>query len=240
MKLFKFILLIFCLTISIHLLSQDTKRELANTSLLSNQPKVIDTSKQSFIPKDTLVKKKIHDPRIATRRSLIIPGWGQAYNHEYWKIPVVWGALAIPTYTYFYNIKYYKITQFAYNALYQATYGSYGIGSGIPPTTADSAGLKNIDPIIKDAVLAGRLDLAGLQSFRNSFKKDSDYSILWFILLWGINIADATVFGHLKNFDVSNDLALHVEPKYDPILKTPGVSLVFSLKNSSTKINTTR
>jgi hypothetical protein len=236
MKLKKFILFIFCAIVSVHLRSQDTKRELANTSLLSNQSKTIDTTKPNVLPKDSLIKKKFHDPRIATRRSLIIPGWGQAYNREYWKIPIVYGALAIPTYTYFFSIKYYNITSFAYNALYQATYGS----NGIAPTHADSAGLQNIDPLIKDAVIAGRFDLAGLQSARNYYKKNQDYSVLWFILIWGLNIADATVFGHLKNFDVSNDLSLHVEPKYDPVFKAPGVSLVFSLKNSSSKINSAR
>jgi len=233
------LLFIFCSVISIHLLAQDTKRELANTSLFTISPKQSDTTKITALPKDSLVliKKKFHDPRIATRRSAILPGWGQAYNHEYWKIPIVYGALAIPTATYLFNNKYFKITQFAYNALYQATYGSNG--SGIP-THTDSIPLQSIDPIIKNAVLNGNIDLVSLQSLRNAYKKDADYSILWFILLWGFNVVDATVFGHLKNFDVSNNLALHVEPQYDPVIKTPGLSLVFSLKNSSSKINSSR
>ena len=57
---------------------------------------------------DSAPKKYPHIPRIATRRSLIIPGWGQAYNREYWKIPLVYAALAIPVYTYIYNTNYYK------------------------------------------------------------------------------------------------------------------------------------
>ncbi|HYE53333.1 MAG TPA: DUF5683 domain-containing protein, partial [Chitinophagaceae bacterium] len=47
--------------------------------------------------KDTLVRKK-HSPRTAAIRSAIIPGWGQAYNKKYWKIPVVYTALGIPAY----------------------------------------------------------------------------------------------------------------------------------------------
>ena len=31
-------------------------------------------------------------PRVATMHSLMIPGWGQLYNRQYWKLPLVAGA----------------------------------------------------------------------------------------------------------------------------------------------------
>lgn len=39
-------------------------------------------------------------PLGAVARSAIIPGWGQFYNHSYWKIPVVWGFLGWFGYNY--------------------------------------------------------------------------------------------------------------------------------------------
>ncbi|GAB6282019.1 MAG: hypothetical protein STSR0008_07630 [Ignavibacterium sp.] len=48
---------------------------------------------------DTIfVMKK--SPLGAVARSAIIPGWGQFYNHSYWKIPVVWGFLGWLGYSY--------------------------------------------------------------------------------------------------------------------------------------------
>lgn len=183
---------------------------------------------------DTVIRHK-HDPRIATRRSLILPGWGQAYNREYWKIPLVYGVIAIPTATYIFNAKYYKMTKFAYDALYTATYGSNPL---VGPTPADSLGLKNINAEIRDRVISGSLDLATLQNARNAYRKNRDYSIFWFIIAWGLNVADATVFGHLKDFDISDNLSMHIEPTLSPATRSPGISLVFNLKTPKKEIKT--
>ena len=57
---------------------------------------------------------------------------------------------------------------------------------------------------------------------------------MWFILAWGINVVDATVSGHLKEFDVSNNLSLRIEPYSQPLLRQSGLSLQlhFKKKNS--------
>ena len=61
---------------------------------------------------DSLAKKK-HDPRKATRYSIFFPGLGQIYNRKYWKLPIVWAAVGIPAYTYFYNRGWYQKCQAA-------------------------------------------------------------------------------------------------------------------------------
>jgi hypothetical protein len=193
------------------------------------QTKALDTSTAAKV--DSVVKKK-HIPAIATRRSAIIPGWGQAYNRQYWKIPLVYTALGIPAYTFAFNTKYYKMTQFAYNALYLATYGS---NSTIGPTRADSLALQQIDPEIKDGVISGRYDLATLQTARNQYRRNRDYSIFWFLIAWGLNVVDATVSGHLKDFNISDDLSMHISPTFIPAIKSPGLSVVLNLKTPPAK-----
>ena len=53
-----------------------------------------------MIKKDSTFVIRKHIPSTATKRSALIPGWGQAYNKQYWKIPLVYGIIAIPTATY--------------------------------------------------------------------------------------------------------------------------------------------
>ena len=176
----------------------------------------------SLVKSDTVVKLKFR-PQVATRRAAILPGWGQATNKEYWKIPLVYGVLAIPGALYFYNDSWYNKTKYAYEAKFKAQ-----------APTLDSSGLAGIDPQLKN------LGLASLQSYRNTFRRDRDYSILYFILAWGLQVADATVFAHLKQFDVSDDLSLQVKPQFNPNTRTPGLGLVFNFKEPSKKIFTTK
>ena len=39
-----------------------------------------------------------------------------------------------------------------------------------------------------------------------------DFSILGLLVLWGLNVADAAVDGHLKSFDISDDLSMRLKP----------------------------
>lgn len=156
--------------------------------------------------------KAPHDARIATRRSAIIPGWGQAYNREYWKIPVVYAALGITAGTYFYNNTWYKRCKFAYEIV----------------VSGDTDRYDEIDPKLQGLTA----DASSLEFYRNTFRRDRDYSVLYFLLAWGLNVVDATVFGNLKDFDVSDDLSMELQPLYNPSNRQSGVSLVLSQKNS--------
>ncbi len=50
-----------------------------------------------------------------------------------------------------------------------------------------------------------------------------------------MQVADATVFAHLKQFDVSDDLSLQVKPQFNPNTRTPGLGLVLILKSRQKK-----
>jgi hypothetical protein len=75
-----------------------------------------------------------------------------------------------------------------------------------------------------------------IRSNRNSFRQNIDYSVLFFLLFWGINVVDATVDAHLKSFDVSDNISFRVKPGYDPNANTAGISLVFTFKEKHSKV----
>jgi hypothetical protein len=172
-------------------------------------------STQSIKKDSTLIIRK-HIPSKATKRSALIPGWGQAYNKQYWKIPLVYGVIAIPAATYIYNNDMYKKTKFAYEAKFKEAAG-------------DVSDVAKIDPLLKN------LSASSLQSYRNIFRKDRDYSIMWFIVTWGVNVIDATVSGHLKEFDINNDLSFKIQPTYQPQFKQAGLALHFHFNNNHSR-----
>ncbi|HVS96160.1 MAG TPA: DUF5683 domain-containing protein [Puia sp.] len=173
------------------------------------------------------VTKAVHDPHKATLFSAVFPGLGQIYNRKYWKVPIVWAAVGIPVYTYFYNKHWYQQCQFAISMI--DTYSA--LGKGVPP---DSVLL--VDAKLQGFVSTG--DDGSLRTYRNEFRKDQDYSVLFFLLFWGLNVVDATVDAHLMSFDVSNQLTMHLQPPSSPAtLPGPmgtgmGLSLVFDFHKS--------
>jgi len=128
------------------------------------------------------------DPAVAYQRSAIFPGWGQAYNQSYWKIPIFYAGYGGFVWWINYN-----------NGLYRR----FG-----------TAFLLANDGIVgnEDTELSERFDTAGLRTQRNQYRSRRDNA---FLLLAGwhiVQIAEAYVHAHLKGFDVSEDLGMKAFP----------------------------
>ena len=164
------------------------QKELKTTNKKTQATLATDSSKKSSI-KDTTHKVRSNAGK-ASLRSAILPGLGQVYNKKYWKVPIVYGILAIPVSTFSYNSTWYKKTRFAYAA------------RSDKDTTNDKLIAPELQPLATDA----------LKLYRNEFRKGMDFSILGLLVLWGLNVADAAVDGHLKSFDISDDLSMRLKP----------------------------
>ena len=158
---------------------------------------------------------KAYNPRIATYRSAILPGWGQATNKRYWKIPVVYAALGTTTYIFFRNVKQYNEAK---NAYLNSIDGNPANDSEIPQPYFS----------VKDQP-------DRIKTFRNQVRQNVDYTVLFFILFWGLNVVDATVDAHLKTFDVSDDLSLQIKPGYSQFANTNGISIVLNIGKHRSK-----
>jgi hypothetical protein len=156
--------------------------------------------------------RKAHSPRKAAIRSALLPGLGQIYNKKYWKLPIVYGALGTCAGIFIYNLGNYKNVKFAYRVKYN-----------MRVFRTDSASFVNIKDNLKP------LSEESLKFYRNQFRRDIDYSALVFILLWGLNVVDATVDAHLKSFDVSPDLSLRIKPGYSDLARTNGLSVILKI-----------
>lgn len=168
---------------------------------------------------------KVHSPRTAAIRSAIIPGWGQVYNKKYWKLPIVYGALGTSGYVFFYNLKNYRDTRFAYKAKYKASLPPYNPANPQQPGPfRDSTDFFKIKPNLR------AYSLETLRYNRDEFRRYVDYSAMIFLILWGLNVVDASVDAHLKSFDVSPDLGLHFKAGYSDMARTGGVSLILAFK----------
>lgn len=153
---------------------------------------------------------KLNSPRKAIIHSAIIPGWGQANNKKYWKIPIVYGALGTTTYLFFRNLRQYKDSRLAYQ-----------LATDTDPLN---------DAQIVEPYFSVRNQPERIRVFRNQVRQNMDYCVLFFIAFWGLNVVDAAVDAHLKSFDVSDKLSLELKTGYSEIARNAGLQLILNIR----------
>jgi hypothetical protein len=126
------------------------------------------------------------DPKKSGLYSAIIPGLGQMYNHQWWKVPVVYAGLATAGYFIVYYSQNYQDFRKAYIGRINNPY----------PT----------DPYVKIYTVDQ------LQQLQADYNKYLDMTILYTVMGFSAQVIDAIVSAHLKNFDISRDITLRVRP----------------------------
>ncbi|MGE7774531.1 DUF5683 domain-containing protein [Chitinophaga sp. NPDC101104] len=157
-------------------------------------------------PADSIVAnyKPLHSPRKAAFYSAVLPGLGQIYNRQYWKVPIVYAAIGVSTGVFLFNMDKYREFRGALRAR---------VANRDNPDWADPY---------------KRYPDGDLSYLRDAYRQYVDYSVLVFVAAYALNIVDATVFAHLRQFDISNDLSIRVSPKmFDK--RTIGVGLTITL-----------
>lgn len=124
----------------------------------------------------------------ATTLSTICPGAGQFYNKSFWKVPIVMGGFATMAYIIDFNNRGYQRFKLAYNLV----------------TDGNDATVDEFD---------GRYSSDFLLNLRNNYRRNRDLCIILTGAFYLLNIVDAHVDAHLKDYDISDDLAkVSIEP----------------------------
>jgi hypothetical protein len=177
-------------------------------------------------------KRFIPVPKTATRLALI-PGGGQIYNRDYWKLPIVYLAFGGGLYAYYLNSIKYKDYLDAYKSFYDLDKNSKNYGEIKEGLTADSTKMVRVRNLLNtnSEYLPATRDQAARG--KNYWRRNRGFSLIVSGLIYSLSIIEANVAAHLKTFDLSDDLSLRIEPKLNqPAMRTPtpGLRLVFNIK----------
>jgi len=144
-------------------------------------------------------------PAKAAFYSAIFPGMGQVYNRKYWKAPIVWGALGTSLYFYSTNNKEFDRYRTAFKIR--------------------EAGLQDEFTNDDGSVIISR---NGLINAQKVLKKNRDLSLLTTVLLYVLQIVEASVNAHLLQFNTNDNITFTPMIVSDPItFEAPKVGLIF-------------
>jgi len=159
--------------------------------------------------RDTLLLKSYaarYDPRKALLYAAVVPGLGQIYNKKYWKLPLVYGGFIALGYGFnFYQEGYVKYKK----ELYYNLENGYTDDTDIRP--GDSYTTANYRKIV------------------DQYKRERDFMMILLGAMYILQIVDAHVDAHLKEFDLNPKLQLSIRPTAEQsalVGRQSGVSLV--------------
>jgi len=139
---------------------------------------------------------KVHSPKKAIIYSAVLPGAGQVYNHlampkgqkkAFWKVPLIYAGLGTTGYYLLSNNRTQKELKTEYNNRVN-------------------------NNIYSDEWI--NYDNQGILTLYNQYLNWRDLSIVGFLAVYIIQIADAGVEAHFVKFDISQDLSVAFDPVY--------------------------
>ncbi len=166
------------------------------------------TSKKEKRKKPKKIKKiRPYEPLAPARAafySAVLPGLGQAYTGNYWKIPIVYTAIGGGIYYYTFNNRIYTEAR----DIYKRRLAGFRDDRFINPIT----GLE----IVTDDSLLNR---------QRRFRKARELALLLTTLGYILNIVDANVSAHLQQYNINNDLSLLPNMEFDELSSQPSFGL---------------
>lgn len=175
----------------------------AQTAVVTESDSLIVESQDTVLLKSYASR---YNPRKALLYAAVLPGLGQIYNKKYWKLPLVYGGFFGTTYAMvFYNNLYRDYKRELFTNLELGLTGDSDIRSGDVYTT------KNYRVAVDRA------------------KRSRDFWLIMMGAMYLLQMVDAHVDAHLKEFDLNPQLRVSIEPMMEQNMmlgKQSGFSLV--------------
>lgn len=130
---------------------------------------------------------KVDHIRKATTLAAIFPGAGFVYTRTYWRLPIYYGGFITLASVIDFNNRSYERYSRAYNSM-----------TDNDPTTHDE--------------FNGRYSADALRNTRNQYRRNRDLGIIAILGAYVLSIVDTHVIATLKNWDVSPNLNVSIEP----------------------------
>lgn len=166
-----------------------------------------------------------YNPRKAMLYAAVFPGAGQVYNRKYWKLPLVYGGLIGIGYGINANQTFYiKYKNQLLNLLNEPT---------SPKVNSEGFTELGNKVVGSDIVSPSGLKADQLRKAVDRFRRDRDFTVLLGFIFYMMQMVDAHVDAHLKEFDVNPQLQVSLEPslRNDPLAgRTGGVALTLKFK----------
>jgi hypothetical protein len=185
-----FSIAVLLLLLSQSLQGQDTTTvvtpDISTDSLLQEADKAIEQESKWPVPKKALLWS-------------IIPGGGQVYNRDWWKVPLVAGGFYALYRTIDYNTDIYRRLQNAY--------------------------LLKLDDQEHEFSGSSIDNVSTLRNLRDRYDKSTQMSYVFLILGYALQGVEAYVDAHLRQFDIDDDLSMRLKPTLD-ILPVSGQAVM--------------
>lgn len=179
-------------------------QEIKSDSLANKKRDPADTS---FISGDREIidiesNSKYFDPRKAMLYAAVFPGAGQFYNKKYWKLPLVYGGFA----ALLYAVRFYQTENVRFR------------GELFDIINDPSPGGLSPDLLTEDQ----------LRTLVDRTRRERDFFIIMNGLFYMLQMVDAHVDAHLKEFDINPKMQVRLEPMMENSMMTgrnAGISL---------------
>ncbi len=139
------------------------------------------------------------DPDMAIWLAAVVPGLGQIYNRQYWKLPIVYGGAMGLVYAVSWNNMMFTDYRKAYIDLIDNNPNTKFYEKVLPAgVVIDSSNKDYYTRVIKNK--------------QDSYQSNRDLTIICCAVLYLLTLVDAYVDAQMADFDISPDLSMQIAP----------------------------